>query len=164
MKDIKVRRFVFEMERIALQHRVANSSVEFLEDFDKTGILVDMTRRLAVRREMFENKDNPPAVTRKVETVTASLTFPDTWWDHAKAELPILTRLVARGLLKPIQQRTHKNTKRVEVERTEKHYIQAVTVLDDAKEIPAHQQSIEFQFQERHRPTYEGGYDALDMS
>tara|TARA_R110002167_G_scaffold143958_2_gene333722 strand:- start:58374 stop:58868 length:495 start_codon:yes stop_codon:yes gene_type:complete len=163
MKEIKVRRFVFEMERIALQHRICNSSVEFLEDFDKRGIIVDMTRRLAVRREMFENKDNPPAVTRKVETVTAELLFPVTWWDHAKLEVYWLARLVVRGLLKPARQRTHRTTKRVETERTEKHYIQAVTVLDDQKEIPANQQRIEFQYEERHRPTYEGGYDALDM-
>lgn len=145
MRDLQLRRFAFEMERIGLQHRVANSSLEMFEDVQRRELVIDMHRRLAVRREMFENPDNPPVVTRKHETVGVALHFPLTWWDHAKAET-WLARLVGWGWLKPVQQRLHTKEKRIETSRTEKHYVQQVTVLDDQKEIPAHQRTIEFQF------------------
>tara|TARA_R110000764_G_scaffold36736_1_gene81914 strand:+ start:3452 stop:3943 length:492 start_codon:yes stop_codon:yes gene_type:complete len=146
MKDLQLRRFAFEMERIGLQHRVANSSLEMFEDVQRRELIIDMHRRLAVRREMFENPDNPPVVTRKHETVELSAEWPASWWDHAKAEVGFLRWLVVRHVLKPIDMAGVQECRRIETSRTEKHYVQHVTVLDDAKEIPAHQRTIEFQF------------------
>ena len=65
MKDIKIRRLVFEMERIALQHRISNSEVDFREDFDGRGIIVDMTRRIAVTaaRSRSASRSSAPSAT-----------------------------------------------------------------------------------------------------
>ena len=37
----------------------------------------------------------------------------------------------------------HESVERIEVTRTEKHYVQAVTILDDQREIPKHQRNLE---------------------
>lgn len=142
MKDIKMRRFAFEMERIAIQHRLPNMEIEFLSDDNRDSLIISLTRRLAVRREMFE-KDMPPVVSKKHETVRLYATSPDTWWDHAKLEIRFLRYLVGRGLLGDINMTVHEKSERIETVRIEKHYVQAVTVLDDQREIPKHQRNLE---------------------
>mgnify|MGYP003632232799 CR=1 FL=1 len=139
MKDIKMRRFAFEMERIAIQHRLSNMEAEFLSDDQRQELIISLTRRLAVRREMFES-DQPPQVTKKHETVRLYVETPATWWDHVK--LGPLRRLVGL-VLKPAEMTGHEEVRRIETVRTEKHYVQAVTVLDDQREIPAHQSNLE---------------------
>jgi hypothetical protein len=169
MKDINFRRLRFEMERIGLQHRVSNMELEFMEDVQRRELVITLGRRVAVNRQVFENKDRKPEVTSSFVTVTAALLVPASWWDHAKLELPLLQWAVRRRwLAKPVQGRRQEQ-KRVETERTERHYIEVVTVLHDQKEIPAHQQSIEIGYEPLRadgRPApkdYRGGYDALDM-
>tara|TARA_R110002153_G_scaffold260168_1_gene420096 strand:- start:150 stop:653 length:504 start_codon:yes stop_codon:yes gene_type:complete len=142
MKDIKMRRFAFEMERIAIQHRLSNMEIEFRPDDHRGELIIELTRRLAVRREMFES-DQPPQVTKKHETVRLYAAVPLTWWDHAKMEVGFLRWLAEKGMLGDIHMSIIEKSKRIETVRTEKHYVQAVTILDDQREIPAHQRNLE---------------------
>tara|TARA_R110000796_G_scaffold41179_2_gene101935 strand:+ start:3096 stop:3551 length:456 start_codon:yes stop_codon:yes gene_type:complete len=148
MNELDFRNFRFGLEEVARSERLAGHTLEVLQDESRREIIVHMARRIPVAREMFESQCRPPVVRTSVRHVTVELNVALTWWDMAKREIGFLSWLAEHRILKRGKLVCQSKTESVETRRVESHYIEAITILDDEKQLPEHLRTREVQWLE----------------